>query len=242
MGIEHGDGKARFFAIQASREGVTTRFTVHGFMVVADRREVPVVPIRISSLHEGMGGHTDRVDGLTRLAERAAAGDRDAMATFVARTQGDVWRLCAHLVDRDAADDVTQDVYLRALPALSSFRGEASARTWLLSIARRTCMDELRGRSRRRALIERVRARVTVGPGVHPDPAEGVTLDDVVASLDPDRREAFVLTQVLGLSYAETAEICGCEIGTVRSRVSRARSIMVDRLRADGPDASATGG
>jgi RNA polymerase sigma-70 factor (ECF subfamily) len=60
-----------------------------------------------------------------------------------------------------------------------------------------------------------------------------VVLSEVVASLDPDRREAFVLTQVLGLSYAETAEICGCEIGTVRSRVSRARSTMVGRLRVE---------
>jgi RNA polymerase sigma-70 factor (ECF subfamily) len=181
------------------------------------------------------------VDGLTWLATRAAAGDRDALATFVSRTQADVWRLVAHLVDRDAADDVTQEVYLRALPALASFRGEASARTWLLSIARRTCMDELRRRTRRRALLERVRARAAVDPGVRPDPADGVVLSEVVASLDPDRREAFVLTQVLGLSYAETAEICGCEIGTVRSRVSRARSTMVGRLRVEDLDASAAG-
>jgi RNA polymerase sigma-70 factor (ECF subfamily) len=171
------------------------------------------------------------VDGLTGLATRAATGDQDALATFVARSQGDVWRLCAHLVDRDVADDVTQEVYLRAIPALGSFRGEASARTWLLAIARRTCMDELRRRTRGRALLDRVRARAAVGPRSHPDPADHVVVDDVVAALDPDRREAFVLTQVLGLSYAETAEICGCEVGTVRSRVSRARGALVEHLR-----------
>ena len=111
-------------------------------------------------------GQTAAVDGITWLATQAAAGDRDALATFVARTQADVWRLCAHLVDRDAADDLTQEVYLRALPALASFRGESSARTWLLSIARRTCMDELRRRTRRRALLDRVRSRAAVGgPG-----------------------------------------------------------------------------
>jgi len=170
------------------------------------------------------------MDGITWLATRAATGDRDALATFVARTQADVWRLCRHLVDGDAADDLTQEVYLRALPALAGFRGEASARTWLLAIARRTCMDELRRRTRRRALLERVRSRAAVGAHVDADPADGVALDLVIADLDPARREAFVLTQVLGLSYAETAEICGCEIGTVRSRVSRARGALVDQL------------
>jgi len=179
-------------------------------------------------------GQTERVDGITWLATRAADGDRDALATFVARTQADVWRLCAHLVDRDAADDVTQEVYLRALPALASFRGEASARTWLLSIARRTCMDELRRRHRRRALLDRVRSRASVAGQIEPDVADGVAVEQVVAGLDPHRREAFVLTQVLGLSYAETAEICGCEIGTVRSRVSRARAALVEGLAEPG--------
>lgn len=181
-------------------------------------------------------GQTERVDGITWLATRAAGGDRDALATFVARTQADVWRLCAHLVDRDAADDVTQEVYLRALPALASFRGESSARTWLLSIARRTCMDELRRRHRRRALLDRVRSRASVAGQIEPDVADGVAVEQVVAGLDPHRREAFVLTQVLGLSYAETAEICGCEIGTVRSRVSRARAALVEGLAEPGAE------
>ena len=186
------------------------------------------------------------MDGITWLATQAAAGDRAALSSFVARTQADVWRLCGHLVDRDAADDLTQEVYLRALPALASFRGEASARTWLLSIARRTCMDELRRRSRRRALLERVRARATVAAQVEFDPADSVAIDQVIADLEPHRREAFVLTQVLGLSYAETAEICGCEIGTVRSRVSRARAALVESLTeaglAEGDPGEATGG
>src|SRR5690606_33892343 len=87
----------------------------------------------------GAGGQTGGVDELTRLAMAAGAGDRVAMTAFVRRTQPEVWRLCARLGDRDVADDLTQEVYLRALPALVRFRADASARTWLLQIARHVC-------------------------------------------------------------------------------------------------------
>jgi len=165
------------------------------------------------------------MDAVTAAALRASQGDAQALASFVRETQGDVWRLCSHLVDRDSADDLTQEVYLRALPALADFRGDASARTWILAIARHTCMDELRRRTRGRALVERIitRSRSRVAP----DPAAELALEDLVADLEPARRAAFVLTQVLGLTYAETAVVCGCEIGTVRSRVARARMDLV---------------
>lgn len=172
------------------------------------------------------------MDPVTAAAWRASQGDPQALATFVRVTQADVWRLCAHLVEPVAADDLTQEVYLRALPALSSFRGDSSARTWLLAIARRTCMDELRRRTRGRALVERIIARSRAE--AVPDPAGQVSLDELVSGLDPPRREAFVLTQILGLTYAETAEVCGCEIGTVRSRVARARVELVTALADQG--------
>ena len=175
-----------------------------------------------------------RVEGLTWLASKAATGDRDALASFVARSQADVWRLCAHLVEPASADDLTQEVYLRAIPALTSFRADASARSWLLAIARNTCMDELRRRTRGRALVERLRRRADTTPTAEPDRSGVVEIDEAVRSLDPDRRDAFVLTQVLGLSYAETAEVCGCEIGTIRSRVARARGQLIEWLVDDG--------
>ena len=89
-------------------------------------------------------GQTRGVDDLTALARAAAEGDRVATTAFVRRTQPEVWRVCARLGDRDAADDLTQEVYLRALPALARFRGDASARTWLLQIARHVCADHVR--------------------------------------------------------------------------------------------------
>lgn len=174
-------------------------------------------------------------DEVTRLARAAAAGDRVALASFVRRTQAEVWRLCAALSDRDVADDLTQETYLRAIPALASFRGEASARTWLLSIARRTCADDVRRRTRVRRMVERVRADPHAA--VVADPTAREELHELLRSLEPGRREAFVLTQLLGLDYAEAAEVCGCPIGTIRSRVARARGDLaraVDAAEAAG--------
>ena len=130
-------------------------------------------------------------------------------------------------MNRQQADDVTQEVFLRAYRALPAFRGDSSARTWLLSIARRTCADAVRDLRRRRrlaALMER--------PVTEPDFARSVSVEALLDGLDPERRVAFVLTQVIGLSYVEAAEVCDCPIGTIRSRVARARADLVARLGA----------
>jgi len=136
-----------------------------------------------------------------------------------------VWRLCAQLVSREAADDVTQEVFLRAYRALPNFRGDSSARTWLLSIARRTCADAIRDLRRRRRLATRLER-----PEPLADPTRAIPVEALLAGLDPDRRQAFVLTQVLGLSYGEAAEVCDCPVGTIRSRVARARADLITRL------------
>jgi RNA polymerase sigma-70 factor (ECF subfamily) len=164
------------------------------------------------------------MDELTRLLLAAAGGDRVALSTFVRRTQADVWRFLAHLVDVQSADDLTQEVYLRALGSIPRFRGDASARTWLLAVARNVAADEIRRRQRRRSVPE------GPPPQPEPDPTGVVAIAALVEELAPDRREAFVLTQVLGLSYAEAAAACGVPIGTIRSRVSRAREDLVALL------------
>lgn len=165
-------------------------------------------------------------DPLTQLALRARDGDRVALSDFVRATQADVRRVCAHLGDEAQADDLAQEVYLRALKALPRFRGDSSARTWLLSIARHTAIDSVRAAIRRRGLLART-------PPVEPvpDSSGGSDLTTLVQALDPDRRTAFVLTQVVGCSYEEAAEICGCPVGTIRSRVARARGDLVDLVR-----------
>jgi RNA polymerase sigma-70 factor (ECF subfamily) len=168
---------------------------------------------------DGAGGEEVAVDteAVTRDVLAAQGGDRAAAARFVRATQPEVWRLAAHLCGREVADDLTQETYLRAFRALPRFAGLSSARTWLLVIARRTCADHLRWAVRERRLTPRP------DDAVVPDIADGVALRALLAGLDAARREAFVLTQLVGLSYAEAAEVAGCPVGTIRSRVARAR-------------------
>ena len=165
------------------------------------------------------------MDELTSVARAAGRGDRDALARLVRQTQGDVWRFCAHLVDAGAADDLTQETYLRAVPALRRFRGDAPVRAWLLTIARRACAAEIDARTRDRELGARLAAESMAGPPpLAPEPGAQAAIDQLLASLDQDRRTAFVLTQMIGCSYAEAAAVCGCPVGTIRSRVARARA------------------
>jgi RNA polymerase sigma-70 factor, ECF subfamily len=173
-----------------------------------------------------------RVDDLERLAAAAVDGDPLAAAALVRATQSDVWRLCAALGDRQSADDLTQETYLRAFGSLHRFEGRSSLRTWLLSIARRVCADAVRSRLRRRLTLVREDAELeALGSGDDADRVgEGAAVADLLARLDPDRREAFVLTQLLGLPYAEAAEVAGCPVGTIRSRVARARADLVEAL------------
>jgi RNA polymerase sigma-70 factor (ECF subfamily) len=168
------------------------------------------------------------VDEATQLALRAKGGDDAAMAEFVRATQADVWRLCAYLADRASADDLTQDTYLRAFRSLHTFRGDSSVRSWLLTVARRVVADEITRRQRYRQVF-----------APQADPGEGPTTADhaeahgtraLLALLAEDRRAAFVLTQLLGYSYAEAAEVCGCPVGTIRSRVARAREDLLPHV------------
>ena len=170
------------------------------------------------------------MDRLTRLMLEARAGDARALGRFVEVEYQEVWRFCASLIDEKTADDLCQETFARAVKALPQFRAESSARTWLLSIARHTCTDELRARSRRR---RQGATAVGVEEVTVTDASGDVTTADLIGQLEADRRTAFVLTQVLGLSYAEAAWVCDCPPGTIRSRVARARHDLLVLLRPE---------
>jgi RNA polymerase sigma-70 factor (ECF subfamily) len=172
------------------------------------------------------------VDDLTALLVAARDGDRSALARAIRSSQAEVRRFVAHQVGTEAADDVTQDAYVRAWRALPAYRAEASGRTWLLSIARRACADALRARGRRRRLSARLEARATVAPVAHPDPAGVRAVEALVEGLERGRREAFVLTQLVGCSYEDAAAVCGVPVGTIRSRVARARADLLAAVHA----------
>ncbi len=165
---------------------------------------------------------------MTLLAIAARAGDRRALDALVVATQRDVWRLCAVLGRRGEADDLTQETYLRAIRALPAYREEAPAAAWLLAIARRVCADDLRRTERRRRLVERLRLDA-VAPSTLPPRSAGTMA--LLETIDPERREAFAITQILGFSYLEAAQIVGCPVGTIRSRVARARLELAELLR-----------
>ncbi|WP_405621131.1 sigma-70 family RNA polymerase sigma factor [Streptomyces sp. NBC_00076] len=206
----------------------------------------PVLPAP-RAIRDERHQRASRDESSTAWALAARGGDPEAVDRFVRALRPDVVRYITHLsADRQLADDLAQDTFLRALGSLHRFEGRSSARTWLLSIARRTVADNLRYAAARPRLVDAddwtisaERARPTGLPGFD----EGVALLDLLDALPAERRQAFVLTQLAGLPYEEAAEISGCPVGTIRSRVARARATLIELLaQADAGGDAGTGG
>lgn len=167
-------------------------------------------------------------DPLRPLLDAACNGDDGAFAQLIRETQAAVLRVCSVLGSDGNAHDLAQETYLQVVRSINVFRGDASVQAWILSIARNVCADDVRRRQRQRRLYDKVvqhvgRSLVASGPGL--------SVDDLLAALEPGRREALLLTQYVGLSYEEAAAVIGCPIGTVRSRVARARNDVAAALR-----------
>ncbi|RPK81548.1 ECF RNA polymerase sigma factor SigC [Streptomyces sp. ADI98-10] len=183
---------------------------------------------------------------ITDWALAAGGGDREAADRFVRATYEDVRRFVAYLsADVPGADDLAQETYLRAMSGLARFAGRSCARTWLMSIARRVVIDRHRAaavRPRTADTADWQTAAERAQPRHLPGLDESAAVLDALRRLDPARRQAFVLTQLLGVSYEEAAAVAGCPIGTVRSRVARARRELAGQWRADpaepAPDAA----
>jgi RNA polymerase sigma-70 factor (ECF subfamily) len=186
-----------------------------------------------------------------RQLEAARRGDLDAFNWLVLRYQTRVYNLCYRMLsDPDAAADATQDAFLSAWRAMPRFKGE-QFRTWLLRIATNGCLDVLRSRKRHPA-----QSLDGWSPGDSDEASEPLPIADLDPSIDPeghslrvetvatiqqgldtlpeDQRTALVLVDVQGLSYDEAASITGANLGTVKSRINRARSRMRDYLRERG--------
>jgi RNA polymerase sigma-70 factor (ECF subfamily) len=174
-----------------------------------------------------------------RLVSRARAGDLEAFEDLVRLYQADVWRFAYHLTrDRTMAEDVTQEAFLRAFRFLSTFRGDARFSSWLLRIVRNCGMDALR---RRRSDQQ----REYPPPEGAPDPATRTELAMAVDALSQDHRQPFLLIEVFGLSYQEASDVLAVKVGTVKSRMHRARQALVKALseaEAAEADEGGTGG
>jgi len=190
---------------------------------------------------------TSADDSTTAWALAARGGDPDAVEHFVRAMHRDVQRYVAYLcADPQAVDDLAQDTFLRALGSLHRFEGRYSARAWLLSIARRAVIDSFRHAAARPRLSDVQDWQLAIEyaqPRDLPGFDDGIALLDLLEALPVERREAFTLTQLLGLPYAEAAVVSDCAIGTVRSRVARARVTLMSLLaeaEEPGPDREAT--
>ena len=163
-----------------------------------------------------------------RVLAAARGGDAGAFEELVRIYQADIWRLSFHLLgSHSLADDVTQDAFVRAFRFLPRYRGDAKFSTWLFSIARNCALDELRKAGRRKrmegVLEAQPRRQAT-------EPTLGIEVREAVAGLALDLREPLVLIDVMGQSYAEVAEAMQLPLGTVKSRVHRARGLLADAL------------
>ena len=170
-------------------------------------------------------------DPLADLAQAAVRGDRAALTDLIRLTQHDLQRFLSALTAPGDVEDLAQETYLRAVRALPQFAGRSSVRTWLFTIARHVAADHVRRATRRPRTATLPDWQVSADAATAGSGAsrfeEHHALTELIRGLTADRREAFMLTQVAGLSYAEAAEICQCPIGTIRSRVARAREDLV---------------
>ncbi len=184
----------------------------------------------------------------SRLVERARAGDARAFEALVRRYERWVFTLALRMVgDRGEAEDVAQDVFLKAYTGLSGFRGSSRFSTWLYAIASHHCLNHLASRARRPVPESSLRPAGSDADDP-PGPVERLAdeapradellerqetarqVQEALLGLTDDHRLILVLREIQGLSYEEIAEAIGVEVGTVRSRLHRARMALKLRL------------
>ncbi len=186
--------------------------------------------------------------GDTLLVERAVAGDQRAFELLVIKYQRRIQRLIGRMVrDVDLVEDIAQETFIRAYRALHQFRGDAQFYTWLYRIAVNTAKKALMDLKRDPTVSEAAWRGSddddeTSRPGNEPIADEtpeselaakeiAAMVNAAMAALPPDLREAVILREIEGLSYEEIATAMNCPIGTVRSRIFRAREAVSARIR-----------
>jgi len=173
------------------------------------------------------------------LIQRCRRGDTDAFGTLVRRYQDGLFNGIYRMVgDYHEAADLAQDVFLKAFRAIDTFRGGASFRTWLYRIAVNTCISRRRSLAARKAHLH---VPLNTGddapdcepPAHEPGPAqqaqsreERERLEEALGKLPEDYRIAIALKDIEGYKYAEMAALLDCSVGTVKSRLFRAREML----------------
>jgi RNA polymerase sigma-70 factor (ECF subfamily) len=180
-----------------------------------------------------------------QLVERVQRGDKRAFELLVAKYQRKIFRLLSRLIrDPGEVEDVAQEAFIKAYRALPNFRGDSAFYTWLYRIAINTAKNYLVAQGRRAPIstetevedAERMDDADQLRDVNTPDSMllskqVGEAVNRAIERLPEDLRTAIVLREIEGLSYEEIAESMNCPIGTVRSRIFRAREAIANELR-----------
>lgn len=180
-----------------------------------------------------------------QLVERAQRGDKQAFGLLVSKYQRKLARLLSRLI-RDPAEveDVAQEAFIKAYRALPSFRGDSAFYTWLYRIGINTAKNYLVSQGRRAPTTTEFDSEeaetfeegnqlrdINTPERLLLSKQIGETVNSAMEALPEELRTAIVLREIEGLSYEEIASIMECPIGTVRSRIFRAREAIADKLR-----------
>ena len=169
--------------------------------------------------------------------QQARAGRLEAFEMLVRRHEGVAYRVALRMLGPDAAEDATQDAFLRAFHRLGDFRGEGSFRAWLLQIVRNTALNAIEARRTEpyEAIEELLEANPAAPSRTPVDQLEGrerrERLEAKVRLLPPVHRAVLVLRDIEGLSYEEVATATETPLGSVKGRLHRARSELIRILR-----------
>lgn len=180
------------------------------------------------------------------LVRQIKNGDLDAFDQLVRRYEVKIYNVAFRFMGNHAdAVDLAQDTFIRMYQALPGFRGDSSFATWLYRVAANACRDELRKRQRRRSvsmdeMIATSPANMPAAPGDY-SPEETIQrretqqqVQECLNQLSNDHRLILVMREIQGFSYEEIAGALGCSLGTVKSRISRARSALKEKIKAKG--------
>jgi RNA polymerase sigma-70 factor, ECF subfamily len=163
------------------------------------------------------------------IVDRARSGDLIAFASLIRDAQADVWRFAYHLTrNRAMADDVTQEAFLRAFRSIRAYRGQSKFSSWILRIARNCAIDAYRRTQREAPMPAEATERAVASQTGASD--ERLRIEAAIRQLPLDLREPFVVIEVLGFTYLEASTVLGVKVGTVKSRMFRARAALVRAL------------
>jgi RNA polymerase sigma-70 factor (ECF subfamily) len=173
-------------------------------------------------------GDDPRVDaGQSELVRRAQSGDTAAFGHLYRLHAGRVYALCLRLEgDAARADELTQDVFVRAWERLTGFRGESAFGTWLHRLAVNVVLSDRRAAWRRDRRVTLEEEPVALARAPTPDPGLTLDLESAIAALPPGARTVFVLHDVEGYQHAEIASMTGIAEGTSKAQLFRARRLL----------------